>query len=193
MTYKPWSETENSLLGSKPDREVARITGRTVRAVIKRRCKLGKLIRPPNTIAVFWSRVNKTQGCWLWTAGRDPAGYGNFAMHGVSYKAHRFSWMLQYGEPPSGMYICHRCDNPGCVNPQHLFCGTNSENQLDAVRKLRKRVGEMHHMAKLTGPEVREIKRLLDLVSQERLAARYGVARSTIAHIAHGVTWKQIA
>lgn len=87
----------------------------------------------------FWSKVSKGDGCWEWQAGRLPTGYGRFSDKGVEYKAHRFSWALAHGAIPEGMLICHRCDNPRCVRPDHLFLGTNSDNQRDMVNKNRGR------------------------------------------------------
>ena len=74
-------------------------------------------------------------GCWLWTKGSDLKGYGCLSVAGKKHKAHRLSFVLHRGEVPSGMQVCHRCDVPACINPDHLFAGTGSDNMRDCVRK----------------------------------------------------------
>jgi hypothetical protein len=92
----------------------------------------------------FWTKVNKNgpNGCWIWTAAVDGGGYGNFALHkGRFVKAHRLAYEMMVGQIPEGMNVLHRCDTPRCVNPSHLFLGTQADNMADMVSKNRFRLG----------------------------------------------------
>ncbi|MDQ3539711.1 MAG: HNH endonuclease [Chloroflexota bacterium] len=143
----------------------------------------------------FWAKVDKSGECWLWTAYRDRDGYGDVRMDGRKLVAHRVMWIIEHGPIPEGLYICHHCDNPPCVNPAHLFLGTNQENQLDAVRKGRQRgfspFGELNSHAKLTTAQVAEIRRLYAEgdVTQWQLGATFGVSDATISKIVRYKTW----
>ncbi len=81
----------------------------------------------------FWSKVNKTDDCWVWQGGQTPFGYGHFYWHKRRFAAHRVAWELQFGPPVK--CILHRCDNPACVRPSHLFEGTRTENMQDCISK----------------------------------------------------------
>jgi hypothetical protein len=83
----------------------------------------------------FWSKVDKNGDCWEWTGTLSSGGYGRFRSHGRLVNAHRFSWEDKFGPAPTGLYVCHRCDNPRCVRVEHLFLATPSENEKDCVRK----------------------------------------------------------
>ena len=85
----------------------------------------------------FWEKVEKTDGCWKWTASTNGVGYGMIRVSNKKHRdcAHRVSWMLAHGEIPKGKWILHKCDNPGCVNPEHLFLGDNTANVQDMHRK----------------------------------------------------------
>lgn len=83
----------------------------------------------------FWSKVDDSGDCWLWTANRTPLGYGRFSFNGEPQKAHRVAWILTHGEIPQGLNVLHRCDNPPCVRTTHLFIGTIMDNCHDMMRK----------------------------------------------------------
>lgn len=83
----------------------------------------------------FWRQVQKTDTCWLWTGARSGAGYGQIGINDVRIFTHRFSWELHHGPIPAGLFVCHHCDNPPCVRPDHLFLGTPQDNMVDKIRK----------------------------------------------------------
>jgi hypothetical protein len=97
--------------------------------------------RPKGTdvVALFWSRVEKSDGCWLWTGGRFSTGYGSFSVGGRVRVASRLAYAYTHGPIPDGLFVCHHCDTPLCVRPDHLFLGTNADNMRDAYRKGRVR------------------------------------------------------
>ena len=144
-----------------------------------------------NTIERFVSFVNPTSGCWNWTGGKTSRGYGNFWLNGKTVAAHRFSYEQHHGEIPDGMFVCHSCDNPSCVNPEHLFLGTPADNTADMVAKGRKVIGPPGKRAKLTEVDVSEIRHLVSSgMTQRAVAKDYGVDPSTVSYIITNKTWK---
>ncbi len=147
----------------------------------------------------FFNRVSKSDSCWNWKANHDRHGYGLFT-HKGSYLcdfAHRVSYELHTGPIPEGMVVCHRCDNPPCVNPEHLFLGTQLDNILDMQQKGRSNIvkGEGHWRCILTLEQVIEIKSQLANYTPgltTRLAREYGVAVPTIKAIKARRIWKHV-
>jgi len=132
-------------------------------------------------------------GCWLWTAARSPSGYGRIGIGGRAgnaRQAHRISWGLHRGEIPKGKEVCHRCDTPSCVNPDHLFLGSHQENMRDAVQKGRTSKGEHRPLAKLSEGQVEEIRASTE--SQRVLAGRYGVCQQHISEVKSGSKWSHL-
>lgn len=150
-----------------------------------------------STITNFWSHVDKTSnpnGCWEWTASKIQNGlpYGKFHIHRKYVSAHRFSWMIHKGSIPSGMLVCHKCDNPSCVNPNHLFLGTNKDNAVDRSVKGRGAINSRNGNSKLTDDKVLNIRNLYTNMhlSQESIAAMFGICQSQVSRIVRKVHWK---
>lgn len=93
----------------------------------------------------FWSKVNQTKMCWIWTGAKYKNGYGAFRFFGKNTTAHRVAYILTRGQIPTGMFVCHKCDTPACVRPSHLFLGTQKDNMRDASLKGRMPSGENHY------------------------------------------------
>jgi len=128
-------------------------------------------------------------GCWLWAACTNKQGYGFLRVDGKNKYAHRLSYEFHCDEIEDGMLICHKCDNPSCVNPEHLFAGTRVENSQDMVKKGRGPVqdGEKNPSAKLTKDQVVEIKSAVG--SQRSIAEKYGITQSNVSLIKRGKSW----
>lgn len=143
--------------------------------------------------ANYWKHVQKTDGCWLWTAHVAPSGYGGFGVRGKHYRAHRFAYELAYGAFDQSLLVCHKCDNRLCVRPDHLFLGTQSDNLNDASRKGRIANGERNGNSKLTEQQVQEILwRYSCGETLTAIASDYRVWPCTIHTIVNRKTWKHL-
>lgn len=172
------------------------ICGSSVRSSKKDFCSWPCYNRSRDPVVRFWSRVRKTDYCWLWTGFRDKNGYGlcgeRRAIH--EQRAHRIAWTYTHGRIAAGLWLLHRCDNPPCVRPEHLYLGTVRENVVDRDTRGHARVGEEHHDAKLTAAAVKDIRERYRLgdVSQVSLAAQYGVSQVAISAVIRRHTWRSV-
>jgi hypothetical protein len=150
----------------------------------------------PRNAKRFWTHVDRTGECWLWTASLDGKGYGQFRVggnRGRMMRAHRVAYLLVMRCIPD-LLACHRCDNRQCVRPSHLFFGTDLDNVRDMDAKGRRRTvtarGEAHANAKLTLEQVQAIKdAICGGETQRSIADRFGVSLSTVNHINTGRRW----
>lgn len=169
----------------------------------------------------FWAKVNKAgpvaehvkgiDECWVWTAGRNHGrmGYGVFGLEGTALKAHRIAWALAYGDIPEGIFVLHRCDNPQCVRPTHLFLGTHADNGRDKAEKGRARApqgdqnytrnhpeivrGERNPNSKLKESDVVLAKEMLSSgASLKSIAERLKISVCTACEISMGKRWSHV-
>lgn len=152
-------------------------------------------VRDDRLFARFFGKVRVGNDCWEWVGAGQTQGYGEYELDGARYMAHRAAYFLGTGEQPGSLCVCHRCDNPSCVRPSHLFLGTRRDNHLDMRAKGRMVVnrGRKNGMAKLRGEDIPTIRALLRRgVSLKNIGRRFGVHAETIRAVDRGVTWKHI-
>ena len=148
----------------------------------------------------FWNKVDvgDPEECWNWTASIDSSGYGQIGYEHRLIHAQRLSWIIHNGEIPKGICVLHKCDNPPCVNPSHLFLGTHQDNSDDKRAKGRGGytgvLGSKHPAAKLTEENVLEIRHLYPSgkFTQKELGEMYGVVHTAISRIINRKRWDHI-
>jgi hypothetical protein len=138
----------------------------------------------------FWRNTIKGDGCWLWIGPKDDFGYGRLRNGARRVRAHRLSYEMFRCSIPADKFVLHSCDNPACVNPEHLRVGTALENVQDKVHRYRQTKGEASPWAKLQTEQVIAIKSADG--TDRALAQQYGVSHSVISAIRRGVKWKHI-
>jgi hypothetical protein len=153
--------------------------------------------RQPRPLAErFWGKVDKRgpDECWAWIGSIDTRGYGSIGANGGKplMRAHRVAYDICVGRIPSGLVVCHVCDNRACVNPRHLFIGTQQENVIDMIRKGRRRsyAGEGAPSAKLTNEQVMAIR--VDQRRTQDIINAYRISRSTVYSIRNRHSWAHL-
>jgi predicted XRE-type DNA-binding protein len=132
-------------------------------------------------------------GCWIWTREVRPSGHGVFMTSRKWNHAHRYAWELLVGPIPNGLSVLHRCDVPPCVNPAHLFLGTQSDNMKDMASKNRSCLGEKNSMSRLNAEQIISIRALHKQGILTRIiASMFGVTRSNVSYIVNKKTWRHV-
>lgn len=161
------------------------------------------------TLKRFWDKVKKGDSCWEWQAAQDGFGYGRFGFRGCNQRAHRVSWILHFGSVPIGLCVLHKCDNPRCVNPEHLYLGTKKDNARDRERRERgnhasgsrhgchthlgMRRGSRNGRAKLDPKKVRSIRKKYEGgVRKIDLARLYDVSDAVINSVVQRKSWSHV-
>lgn len=143
----------------------------------------------------FWAKVDRRgpNECWLWTASKDRHGYGTLQLDGKPRKAHRLSWILSNGPVPEGLCVCHSCDVRLCVNPSHLWAGSNKANTDDMIAKGRHGTvrGEAAPWSKLTESAIIDIRNH-NGESQRSKATRHGISQTMVSKIQRRDSWKHV-
>lgn len=148
-------------------------------------------------LEAFTDRSGGPDACWEWMRCRTR--YGFVMWEGKTYLTHRAAWMVEHGEIPKGMNVCHSCDNPACINPAHLWLGTQSQNIRDCVAKGRyvvntaPRLGEQNNWAKVTEDQVCEMRARFRQGEQKKVIAKdFGMSPTNAGDIIRGITWKHV-
>lgn len=188
------SITINSTTGSNPPNGTELVVGASV--------QLNNTLR----VQRFWSKVNKTDSCWLWTGERTKFGHGRFLYNSVRVNAHRFAYETFVGPIPDGLLVCHKCDVPNCVNPDHLFVGTQKDNIQDCVKKgrwtqakLKAQHPEWCARGEQAGNSTLKTEQALTALSMLRCGMTlkvvgeiFGITQATASQIRGGKTWRHI-
>jgi hypothetical protein len=179
-----------------PSKDTKSQAGESLRGAAPRKKRGPYKLRPASDR--FWPKVDKSGDCWLWLGFIDHAGYGRFRVGGragKSERAHRAAWEMTVAPIPAGMELCHHCDNPRCVRPDHMFVGTHAENMADAAAKKRftSPLGELSGRARFKDGDVLEMHRLhASGLGYRRIAKLVGTTKSTVYYVLTGRRWPHI-
>ena len=202
MSKNTWSKDEIELLKKivpvVPKRNLPKILNKPARTIDDKARRLGLkrkrthlyIRKPIQDRFINFFIPEPMTGCWLWIGSCNPAGYGWFGIERKTFLAHRASWLIFRSPIPPGMQVLHKCDNPPCVNPDHLFLGKDAENNQDKVNKGRQKIGTKDPNAKLTESDIIDIR--IDNRPQSMIAKDYGVHQAIISRIKSGKTWKHV-
>lgn len=147
--------------------------------------------------AKFWSKAEKSGDCWIWQDSLTEKGYGQFRIGNKKIRAHRMAYLLSGGTIPNGMMVCHKCDNPSCINPNHLFIGTAKDNVRDCIQKgrhcltnFKKQYGERNGRSKLTRNDIEQIILLRRKGTLYRVIAdKFNISITHASQICRGLFW----
>lgn len=148
-------------------------------------------------VSRFFAKVEKQEGaCWNWFGAKTPKGYGQIKIPRTrrQVQSHRLSWEIHRGEIPKNLCVLHKCDNPACVNPDHLFLGTKKDNARDMVSKGRHCYGERQGSHKLSEKDVRSILAMVadGKMSQAKIAKAFGIGPMQVSRIKTGKRWAHL-
>lgn len=193
--YKPWTAEEIEFIRVNylrlgPRGCEKKMNGRNHDSIRHQARKMGLSAIYPDEKSYFESRFRVTPGCWIWLFGKDQDGYGQVKFEGKNTRASRCAYVLYKGRIPAGMFVCHTCDNPSCVNPGHLFVGTAGDNNIDKTKKGRGAKGERMANAKATDAIVRSIR--TDTRPVKEIAKEYSMSETSVYYIINRKTWKHV-
>jgi len=146
-------------------------------------------LKTGNTLERFWAKVNRTDSCWLWTGSKTIGGYGQFPYKRIPLLAHRVSYLISCGDIPDGLIVCHHCDNPSCVRPDHLFVGTHKDNFEDMVKKGREGIKNTNKETNILIESIRNDFHFNNL-SVPDLCKKYETSHSFTLKVVKGITHK---
>lgn len=143
---------------------------------------------------INYSSKDHSTGCWNWNKGKSDRGYAEISINARKERANRISYQVFIDEVPPHLFVCHTCDNPGCVNPDHLYLGTHQDNVDDKLDRDRQPRGEEIKLAKLTEKDILKIRALWKegFMSQESIAREFGVCQTTISRVILRQTWTHV-
>lgn len=152
------------------------------------------LAKTPKVIRLIMNiKINHDSKCWEWIGHKDSDGYGSITFKYKTIKSHRESYKIFNGEIPKNLSVLHRCDNPSCINPDHLFLGNQSDNHKDMVSKKRHGFGERNGMSKLTTAQARKVKNMLKFgFKATEISKKLNLTYSSVQKICKGIRWKHI-